>query len=48
MEVVAEGEEESLQEFLKRIREAFQGHIRHADIKWSEALGESTSFGIKF
>ena len=48
VEVLAEGEEKSLEEFLKVIREAFQSYIRNADVRWDNGTGEYATFGIKF
>ena len=48
VEVLAEGEEKSLEEFLKAIREAFRSSIRNVDARWEDAAGEFKGFGIKF
>ena len=48
VEVVAEGEEASVQEFLAGLREAFSENIRGTETEWSEAAGEFKGFGIKF
>ena len=48
VEIVAEGEEKTLQEFVKAIQEAFSSYIQKADIHWEEASGEYEDFGIKF
>lgn len=48
VEVLAEGEEKSLEEFLKSIREAFHSYLRNVDVKWGKATGEYKGFGIKF
>ena len=48
VELVAEGEEKNLGEFLKEIRGAFPGHIHDVDSNWGEATGEFERFGVKF
>lgn len=48
VEVLAEGEEKSLQEFLKEVREAFDSYVRKVDVQWGNAKGEYKEFGIKF
>lgn len=48
VELVAEGEEESVQEFLKAVREAFQPYIRDVDTRWENPTGEYQDFGINF
>ena len=47
-EIVAEGEEKSLQDFLAAVREAFHSYIRDTQISWSDAGGDFNQFGIKF
>lgn len=48
VEILVEGEEKTLQEFLKAIREAFHPYIRKVDTHWSEATAEYKNFGIEF
>lgn len=48
VEVLAEGEEESLREFLKAIQEAFQSYIWNVEVSWDHATGEHKGFGVKF
>lgn len=48
VELVAEGEEASLREFLAGIRTAFKDYIREVDSQWSESSGEFSGFGVKF
>ncbi len=48
VEVLAEGEEKSLKEFLKSLREAFHSYIRKADTRWDSSTGEFKEFGIRF
>ena len=48
VELVAEGEEESLKEFLAAVCEAFHSYIRDVEVTWSKAAGEFKSFGIQF
>ncbi|MBI4115681.1 MAG: acylphosphatase [Candidatus Omnitrophica bacterium] len=48
VELLAEGDESALQEFLKAVREGFNSYIRDADVKWDNATGEFERFGTKF
>lgn len=48
VELVAEGEETVLQNFLMEIRKSFEDSVRDTDAKWGKASGEFKSFGIKF
>ncbi len=48
VEIVCEGKEENLSEFLKRIEDFFSGYIRDKDINWSQASGEFKDFSLKF
>lgn len=48
VELVAEGEEASLQQFLQAVREAFHSYIRDVDIQWKEPKGKYKGFGIQF
>lgn len=48
VEIVAEGDEKTLQDFLQEIQQAFGDQIRQTDIEWGEPAGEYEGFGIKF
>lgn len=49
VEVVAEGEEERLSEFLNQMKTgALKHHISHEDIKWQDCRNEFEGFDIKF
>ena len=48
VEVVTEGEEKPVGEFLAEIRQAFQSYTHDVDAKWSEPSGGFEGFGIKF
>lgn len=48
VELVAEGEESLVAEFLEAIREAFRSYIRDADVQWSPATGTFKAFGVQF
>lgn len=48
VEVLAEGEEETLKEFLSRINEYFSKYIQDTDVEWLAATGEFKEFGIEF
>ncbi len=46
VEVVCEGEERLLKEFIGKIGMIFGMYIRNADMEWSEATGEFDGFDI--
>lgn len=48
VELVVEGAEKVLIEFLKAVEEAFASQLRKTHKDWEEATGEYKSFGIKF
>lgn len=48
VELVAEGEERTLQEFLAAVREVFRDYIRDVETEWTDAAAEFKGFGIKF
>jgi len=48
VEVVAEGEETALKDFLGRIAEEMAHYIVDTEISWKQSTGEFKSFGIKF
>lgn len=49
VEVVCEGEEAKLNEFLKRIRNsALKDYISNVNVDWSDATNEFTIFDIRF
>ena len=48
VEVLAEADEEALNDFLGRINQYFSGYIRDSDIKWQPATGEFKDFEIRF
>lgn len=48
VEVVAEGEEKTLKEFLEKIEREMSGYIRHAEVSWEQPTGEFNDFGIRF
>lgn len=48
VELVAEGEERALQDFLKAVEEAFKSFIRGTEVRWKEPAGGWQEFGIKF
>ncbi len=47
VEIAAEGDEKTLQDFLQEIQQAFGDQIRRTDIEWGEPTGEYEGFGIK-
>lgn len=48
VELMAEGEEKSLEDFLKAIKEAFQQYLRGVDTQWGETTGRYQGFKIEF
>lgn len=48
VQVVAEAEEDTLKEFLGRLKQYFSHHIKSVDISWQEATGEFRDFQIRF
>ncbi len=46
VEVVAEGSEEELKNFLRAIEGQMAGYIRDRDVSWSEAAGKYKHFSI--
>lgn len=48
VEVLAEGEEEVLKDFLDRIKQYFSRYIQDTDVRWQEATDEFKDFGINF
>ena len=47
VEVVVEGEESKVQDFLAQVEQAFKDYIREVDVKWGKATDEFEGFGIK-
>lgn len=48
VEVLCEGREPALKEFLQKIDSVFKDYIRDADIEWSETADRFDSFDIRF
>lgn len=48
VEVMAEGEEDSLKDFLSRVDEDFSGYIRRADVSWEPSTDGYRDFTIRF
>lgn len=48
VEVVCEGKDAVLQEFIKKIQTTFEGYIRDADMEWQNATNEFYGFDIRF
>ena len=48
VEVVVEGEEEVLLEFLEKINQHFSRYIKDTEINWQPASGEFKDFQIKY
>ena len=48
VEVMCEGREAALKEFLAKIEGVFKEYIRGADVSWGEATGEFAGFDIRF
>jgi acylphosphatase len=48
VEILAEAEEEALQEFLSEIKKAFSRYIAEADINWGQPQGVFKDFRVEF
>jgi acylphosphatase len=48
VEMVAEGEEETLKDFLFKIKENFTGYIEKEEIEWLPATNEFKDFNIRY
>jgi acylphosphatase len=48
VEVLCEGAEDALKEFVRKINALFEDLIRDSDVDWSEPTGEFGSFDIRF
>ena len=48
VEIIAEAEEDLLEQFLTRINQYFQEYIQGKDIKWQDESGEFQEFNIRF
>ena len=48
VEVLAEGEEPTLKEFLEKIAQEMSGYIGDTEISWGQPTGEFNDFGIGF
>ncbi|MFC1808297.1 acylphosphatase [Candidatus Omnitrophota bacterium] len=48
VEVVAEGEQDSLNEFIDRIKTRMKRYISDEILDWEEYKGEFNSFGMRF
>ncbi len=48
VEIIAEADEDTLNEFLNKVNQVFSQYIQDADIKWVAAMGEFKDFGIRF
>jgi len=46
--LVAEGERDELERFLREVRDRMAGHIRDERINWSRADGGFDSFDVRF
>jgi len=48
VEIIAEGTEEVLKDFISRMEEEFGSYIKNKQIDWATATGEFKDFGIRF
>lgn len=48
VEVVAEGNQDKLEQFFKEINSYFADYIKDSQINWLESTGEFRDFGVKF
>ena len=48
VEIVAEGAQERLEQFLAELRGYFDTYVRDVQAEWQEATGEFNEFGVRF
>lgn len=48
VEVLCEGAERDVKTFLEKMALAFGTYVGHADIEWTDAIGEYEGFDIRF
>jgi acylphosphatase len=48
VEVVAEGQEKNLENFLEQLKTEFVSYIKDVDVDWQEPVEGLKGFGIKF
>jgi acylphosphatase len=48
VEVVAEGDEPVVRQFLDALRDRFGSYVRHVQLDWEEATGKYAEFGVRF
>ncbi|MGE5197070.1 MAG: acylphosphatase [Deltaproteobacteria bacterium] len=48
VEIVAEGRDEDLKNFLSGIQSRFSRYVRDVDAEWTDATGEFSDFGVRF
>lgn len=48
VEIVAEGAEAALEQFVQELREYFNTYVRDAHVEWEEPTGEFAEFGVRF
>jgi len=48
VELLSEGEEATLKEFLQVISKEMSRHIKHAEVLWEKPTGEFNDFGVSF
>lgn len=48
VEILAEGADETLRRFLRKLEESFSSYIRDSEVNWSESTGEFPGFSIEF
>ena len=47
VEIVCEGNEQKLKDFLEKINAAFKAYVRDIDVEWGEAAGGLEGFDIR-
>jgi acylphosphatase len=48
VEIVAEGAEPALEQFVQELRDYFNTYVRDVQVEWLEATGEFAEFGVQF
>jgi len=48
VQLVAEGQEAAIKEFLEKIKQEFSRYLKDSAIQWQDASGEFNSFQVRF
>ncbi len=48
VEIMCEGSDKALKDFLQRIKDVFKDYISDCEVEWTDATGEFEDFDIRF